>query len=222
MISNNLKQIRLNIIEDSEIHREWLKIELSFDESIQIASVDSLGKQGIESAKRNKPDIVLIDFQLKDMTGFEVLKRIKAYDNAVKIFMITAHTESSIIERMCHDKNIDALTIKGSRYFEENFLMAIRDVVNGGAYLDPSLLKKLRESKKSNGLTTLTKREFEIFVQANIGKSDLEIANDLCIEIAYVRNIKSKIAKKIKDDDIDNILLKLIKNAYHDSPIFNN
>lgn len=218
MSSIDLKQVTISIIEDSEIHREWLKIELSIDKSIQIVSVDSLGKQGIESAKQNKPDLILVDFQLRDMTGLEVIKRIKAYNNAIKIFMVTAHTESSIIERICHDKNIDALTIKGSRYFEDNFLTSIHDVVCGGAYLDPSLLKKLRESKKSNSLNSLTKREFEIFVQTSIGKSDLEIANDLCVEITNVRNIKSKIAKKIKNEDIDNILLKLVKNIYPDLP----
>lgn len=213
MSNDNLKKIRVSIIEDSEIHREWLKVELGFDESIQVVSADSFGRQGIESVKQSKPNLVLIDFQLKDMTGLEVLKRIKAYDNTIKIFMITAHTESSIIERMCHDKNIDALTIKGSRYFEENFLTAIRDVVDGGAYLDPSLLRKLRESKKPNGLNSLTKREFEIFIQASIGKADSKIADDLSVEVSCVRNIKSKIAKKIKDVDLDSLLSKLVKNA---------
>lgn len=218
-MNNKLKQIKLSIIEDSEIHREWLKVELSFDSSIQIVSIDSLGKQGIASVKHKKPHIALIDFQLKDMTGLEVLKRIKAHDTTIKTFMITAHTESSIIERMCHDKNIDALSIKGSRYFDENFLTAIHDVAMGGTYLDPSLLKNLRESKRSNSLNRLTKREFEIFIQANTGKSDLNIANDLCVEVPYVRNIKSKIAKKVKDINLDPLLLKLLKNI---APNLNN
>ena len=206
------KLIKVSIIEDSEIHQEWLKVELSGDNSIEIVSADNLGKEGIESVKKLNPHLVLLDFQLKDMTGLEVLKRIKAHREEIKIFMITAHTEASIIERICHEKNIDALAIKGSRYFEENFLTAIHDVANNGAYLDPSLLKKLRESKKSNELNCLTKREFEIFVQANIGKSDATIAHDLSVEIAYVRNIKSKSAKKIKHIDINPLLTKLIKN----------
>ncbi len=135
----------------------------------------------------------------------------------IKNFALTAHTEISIIERIINDKNIDALAIKGSHYFEVNFLSAIIHVLEGGTYLDPSLLKNLRESKNSNGLDKLTKREFEVFIQSNAGKADDRIAADLCVELSHVRNLKSRIAKKIKNEDISHLILKLIKNSHPDS-----
>jgi DNA-binding NarL/FixJ family response regulator len=198
--------IAVSIIEDSEIHREWLKAELESDNRFKIVSIDYIGRKGFESVKSYDPAIVLLDFQLEDMTGLEVSKRIKLYNEKIKIFIITAHTEISIIERLINDKNIDAIAIKGSRYFEDNFKAAINDVINGGTYLDPSLLKKLRESKNIGGLSDLTKREFEVFIQANSGKSDAKIAEDLYIELAHVKNIKSKINKKIKNADNQHLL----------------
>lgn len=214
---NNLKIINVGIIEDSEIHREWLRAELSTDRRMKIVSVDHSGRTGIESIKVYKPDLVLLDFQLEDMTALEVSKRIKCYNQNTKIFILTAHTESSIIERIIEDKNIDAIAIKGSHYFEENFLSSIAYVFNGGAYIDPSLLRNLRDSKRSNGLNALTKREFEIFIQSNSGKSDDKIAADLSVELSHVRNIKSRIAKKIKDEDLDKLFLKLVNNLYTNS-----
>jgi len=211
------KPALVSIIEDSAIHREWLKAQIEECNLLEIISVDQTGKSGIESIKRINPQIVLLDFQLADMTGLEVAKRIKAYNEDVKIFMLTAHAEAFIISRIIGDKNIDALAIKGSHYFELNFMAAIKYVLSGGTYLEPSVLDKIRQAKHQIGLSELTKREFELFIQINIGKSDQKIADDLCVELAHVRNMKSRILKKVKDDDLDGLLAKLIDNASVDA-----
>ena len=212
-------EFKVSLIEDSEIHREWLRMELSNNKPIEIISIDRFGRDGIESAKLYKPDMILLDFQLEDMTGLEVSKRVKIYNPKIKIFALTAHTEISIIERIINDKNIDAIAIKGSHYFESNFLSAITHVIKGGSYLDPSLLKNLRESKNLHNLNKLTKREFEIFIQSNAGKSDSKIALDLRVELSHVRNLKSRVAKKIKDTNVDNLILKLVENSHPSSPM---
>ena len=210
------KKYTISIIEDSKIHKEWLLVELSTLDNINVVSVESLGRDGIKRVKHYNPDMVLIDFQLEDMTGLEVSRRIKAYNNNVKVFALTAHTEISIIERILNDKNIDALAVKGSRYFELNFLLAVTSVLEGGTYLDPSLLINLRAFGSSSGLNQLTKREFEIFVQYSSGKAEIKIATDLCVELAHVRNLKSRISKKLKNYNIDNLITKLEWNSHPD------
>ncbi len=219
-LQSNHTLFKISIIEDSEIHRAWLITELSDCDKLEVISSDRFGRKGVESVKYYKPDIVILDFQLEDMTGLEVSKRIKSHNCEIKIFGLTAHTETSIIERIIDDKNIDAIAIKGSYYFETNFLSAITHVINGGAYLDPSLLKSLRESRNSSRLNKLTRREFEIFIQSSSGKSDDKIATDLCVEVAHIKNLKSRLAKKIKDEDIDNLILKLVNNFHPDAHIF--
>ncbi len=214
-MSNN-KNYRISVIEDSQIHKEWLKVELSTLKNVAVVSTESLGREGIKGVRHYNPDMVLVDFQLEDITGLEVSKRIKAYNNNIKVFSLTAHTEISIIERIISNKNIDAIAIKGSHYFEINFLLAITHVIEGGTYLDPSLLKNLRESGNFNALNKLTGREFEIFIQSNAGKSDNKIAEDLCVELSHVRNLKSRIVKKMKDDNVDNLISKLINNSHPD------
>lgn len=205
--------IKISIIEDSEIHREWLVMELAEESKLSVVSADRFGRQGIESVKSMQSNLVILDFQLEDMTGLEVAKRLKNFNKNIKIFIITAHSEISIIERLINDKYIDAIAIKGSHFFNENLIYAIHYVAKGGHYLDPSLLNKLRDLKNSD-VSSLTKREFEIFVQMNIGKPDKKIANDLCVELAYVKNVKSKIKKKIDNKEIKNLAIEFFENIY--------
>ncbi|HSW68863.1 MAG TPA: response regulator transcription factor [Gammaproteobacteria bacterium] len=211
-----MSKITVGIIEDSEIHRAWIEAELIGENSFKIVSMDSSGRNGIESAKNYSPDVIILDFQLQDMTGLEVARRIKIHNESAKIFMLTAHTEISILERIIGDKNINAIAVKGSPYLDENLLSAIKYIAEDGTYLDPSLLRKLRDSGKLTGLAALTKREFEIFIQVHAGKSDANIAQDLCVEMSHVKNIKSKISKKTQKDDIASLLSSLAANAYPD------
>ena len=202
----------ITIVEDSRIHAEWLNAELS-DNNFSVLNIYQYGKEAILAIKASTPDLVILDFQLKDITGLEVAKKIKLFNSAIKIFMLTAHTEISIINRIITDKNIDALGIKSSPYFESNLISAILHICDGGTYLDPSLLGKLRESSSETNLTALTQREFEIFIQLNIGKSEEQISHYLNIELASVRNLNSKIAKKINRTKLAPLVSKLVKNA---------
>ncbi len=110
--------LTVSIIEDNVIYADWIKKLISAHKELKILTVNDNGKDGISSIKNNPPDIVLLDFQLKDMTGLEVAKRIKAHHSQIKIFMLTAHTDMMVIHRMIDDKNINAIAIKTSPYFE--------------------------------------------------------------------------------------------------------
>lgn len=208
-----IKKISVSIIEDSEIHRTVFFEKLSACEKFSVVSQDQSGRAGIESVKKFKPDVVLLDFQLPDITGIEVSKRIKSHFKDVKILAVTAHTEKSIVDKIIRDKNVDGVAIKGSQYFQKSLADITASVARGESYIDPSLLKTLRDTKDVAGLSQLTKREFEIFIQVSAGKSDEEIATDLCVDILHIKNVRSKIAKKTNQNAVKNITEKVVSNA---------
>lgn len=207
------KLISVTIIEDSDIHRTLFFEKLSEDNRFKVLSQDFLGRAGIESVKKYRPDIVLLDFQLPDITGIEVSKRIKSYDASIKILAVTAHTEKSIVEKIIQDKNVDGVAIKGSHYFQGAFFEMVAMVANGGSYVDPSLLNVVRDTKDASGLSQLTRREFEIFMQVSAGKSDDAIAADLCVDVLHVKNIRSKVSKKTNHSLIRNITQQVAENV---------
>lgn len=206
------KIITVSVIEDSDIHRAWFYEKFYDNKRFHVVSQDKLGRTGIESVKKYRPDIVLLDFQLPDITGIEVSKRIKSHFSQIKIFAITAHTEKAILEKIILDKNVDAVAIKGSYYFEDNFIRSVESVFLGESYIDPSLLKTIRVTSDFDGLSQLTKREFEVFVQVSSGKSDEAIAQDLSVEILHVKNIRSKISKKIRHENVKELTQKISGN----------
>ncbi|HVE43536.1 MAG TPA: response regulator transcription factor [Gammaproteobacteria bacterium] len=202
----NMKKLRISVIDDCDMHKLWLESILANDLYAELVSADDTGRAGIQSVKVKQPSLVLLDFRLADLTGIEVAKRIKAYDATIKIFMLTAYTKPSIIDRIFSNSHIDGLAIKGSYYFELNLPYAIKQILAGSHYLDPSLLRQLRQLKNEDDFGKLTQREFEVYAQLNMGKSDLKIASDLCVEVAHVKNMKSRIIKKIKNENIYSLL----------------
>lgn len=131
------KLISVSIIEDSEIHRTLLFNQLSESGKFSVVSQDHFGRAGIESVKKFQPHIVLLDFQLSDITGIEVSKRIKSHFKNIKILAITAHTEKSIVDKIIQDENVDGVGIKGSRYFQSALIETIESVARGESYIDP-------------------------------------------------------------------------------------
>ena len=207
------EKITVSIIEDSDIHRTLFSEKLSESGKFFVVTQDKLGRAGVESVKKHQPHIVLLDFQLPDITGIEVSKRIKSHFNDIKILAITAHTEKSIVEKIIQDKNVDGVAIKGSHYFNNAFIDIIESIATGESYIDPSLFKTLRISKDIDGLSRLTKREFEVFIQVSAGKTDEEIAKDLSVDILHVKNMRSKISKKTNQEYIKNIAQKISGNS---------
>ncbi len=75
------------VIEDFRRVREVLDIFL-IKAGFSVFSAAN-GKDGLVLAEREKPDLMLIDSQLPDLDGMEVIKRIRAYDKGVKLFLVS-------------------------------------------------------------------------------------------------------------------------------------
>ncbi|MFH0940946.1 MAG: response regulator [Candidatus Omnitrophota bacterium] len=78
---------KILVIEDFPRVREVLDIFLT--KAGYSVFVASNGKDGIELAQREKPELMLIDFKLQDLDGMEVLRCLRAFDKEAKIFIIS-------------------------------------------------------------------------------------------------------------------------------------
>lgn len=124
---NTNKLITISVIEDSDIHRILFCEKLSDSKKFTVVSQDKLGRAGVESVKKYQPNIVLLDFQLPDITGIEVSKRIKSHFNNIKILAVTAHTEKSIIEKFFnqHAWHIDFFIYDINLCCKNDFILCI-------------------------------------------------------------------------------------------------
>jgi len=77
------------LLVDDESHIRFILDEILTDEGFQTIEAEN-GKEAILKAKRENPDVVLLDYQLPDIEGPEILKQIKAYNSGIIIIMLTA------------------------------------------------------------------------------------------------------------------------------------
>ena len=206
--------IKVMLADDHALMREGIKHLLEFDGSIEVISEASSGLECLDKIKKIKPDILLLDINMPDMNGLDVLKELKKEDDSIKILILTVHSE---VEYLIHaiDIGADGYILKDSGSLE--LKQAINLILNGEIYIQPSLLPALnsrlinRDTDKDK-LDSLTKREIEILTQIAAGMFNKEIAINLNISERTVKNHISNIFKKIDVSDRTQAAVFAIRN----------
>ncbi len=206
--------IKVMLADDHALMREGIKHLLEFDGSIEVIEEANDGKECVEKLEKVKPDILLLDINMPDMNGIEVLEKLKENNNPVKILILTVHSEVEYLIKAV-DIGADGYILKDSGSYE--LKQAINVIMNNESYIQPSLLPVLnsrlinRDIDKEK-LETLTKREIEILIQVASGMFNKEIANNLDISERTVKNHISNIFKKIDVSDRTQAAVFAIKN----------
>ena len=201
---------RLLIVDDEYGIVDTLKTYFASFYEILIAYSGTEALQKI----RNRPDLILLDINMPDMNGIEVLKELKKQNKNIKILMLTVHSEVEYLIKAI-DIGANGYILKDSGSLE--LKQAINVIMTDGSYIQPSLLPALnsrlinRDIDKEK-LESLTKREIEILIQVAGGMFNKEIANNLDISERTVKNHISNIFKKIDVSDRTQAAVFAIKN----------
>ena len=195
--------IKAMLADDHVLVREGIKHLLEYDGTVEVIQEANNGIECIEKLADVSPDILLLDINMPDMNGIEVLEELKRREHPVKILILTVHNEIEYLIRAV-DIGADGYILKDSGTAE--LKQAITTIINGESYIQPSLLPALnsrlinRDIDKEK-LESLTKRELEILIQVAGGMFNKEIAINLNISERTVKNHISNIFKKIDVSD---------------------
>ena len=89
--------IKAMIVDDHIMVRESIKYFLEMDGDIKVIDEASDGIDCIEKLKKLSPDILLLDINMPNMNGIEVLKKMKEEDKLVKILLFTAYEKTDFL-----------------------------------------------------------------------------------------------------------------------------
>lgn len=199
------KTIKVMLVDDHELIREGIKQILELENDIDVIAQVGSGVEAIDLARRYKPDIILLDINMPEMNGIEVLKRLRDLGIESKVIMLTIYNDREyILETM--KIGAEGYVLKDSD--AEGLVKAIRDVNAGKTYIQPSIASLLIENGIKDELNedlkkinSLTKREYEVLTLIAEGLSNKDIADRLFISEKTVKNHVSSIFKKIEVND---------------------
>lgn len=202
------------IADDHSLIREGIKQLLEFDGGIEVVSEAANGIECIEKLESFVPDVLLLDINMPEKNGLEVLDEIKKKDYDVKVLILTVHNELEYLIKAV-DIGVDGYIMKDSESAE--LKKAIRAVLDGENYIQASLIPALnnrlanRDIEKDK-IDSLTSRELEVLIQVANGMFNKEIATNLNISERTVKNHVSNIFKKIDVSDRTQAAVFAIRN----------
>jgi DNA-binding NarL/FixJ family response regulator len=198
------------IADDHSMVREGIKQVLELDGDIIVNGEAGDGRQCINMLQDGQTDVLLLDINMPNMNGLQVLQHIREKKKNVKVLILTIHNEIEYLVRAM-EIGIDGYVLKDS----DSVLLkkAILTIYNGETFIQPELaplLKERMEERRSGDM--LTRREIEVLKLLSEGLFNKEIAYMLNISEKTVKNHVSNIFKKIKVSDRTQAAVYAIKN----------
>lgn len=207
-------KIKVMIADDHVLMREGIRQLLEFDGSIEVIAEANDGVECLEKLKTVKPDVLLLDINMPNKNGIEVLEEIHKRNLSVKILILTVHNEIEYLIKAV-DIGVDGYLLKDSESTE--LKKAITIVLNGESYIQPNLIPALNSRLVARDvdqekIEALTRRELEVLIQVAKGMFNKEIAIALNISERTVKNHISNIFKKIDVSDRTQAAVFAIRN----------
>lgn len=207
-------KIKVMLADDHALMREGIKQLLEFDGTIEVVEEACDGVSCLEKLEHVKPDVLLLDINMPNKNGIEVLETIRNRRMDMKVLILTVHNEVEYLLKAV-DIGVDGYLLKDTDFYE--LKKAIMGVLQGESYIQPSLIPALnsrlvaRDADKEK-IDLLTKRELEVLIEVANGMFNKEIATSLNISERTVKNHISNIFKKIDVADRTQAAVFAIRN----------
>lgn len=193
-------EITIVITDDHQLLRETWPIILNSHPGFRVVGLCASGEEAIELAEKLKPQIVLIDINMKGMNGFEATQQIIKRSPNTKVIGVSVNAHPSYAKKMLLAGAMGYVT-KNSPAKE--MIEAITVVSNGKKYLCEEIKDLTAEYILSgkpglDGRNSLTERELEIIRHIKEGQSSREIAAALGLALKTVEVHRHNMLKKLK------------------------
>jgi two-component system, NarL family, nitrate/nitrite response regulator NarL len=212
------QNIKVLVIDDHAMFRTGLRLAIESRPGIKVVAEAATSAEALAAAAREAPDIILLDLDLGEESGFELLPELIASGHAGRVILLTGMRDPEAHRRAVRMGAV-GLVLKDNAI--ETVLKAIEKVYAGEAWLDRTMIATiLRERSRpdaANGrsaeaakIATLTERERQAISLIGEGLKNREIAERMFISEATVRHHLTSIFNKLGVAD----RLELVIYAY--------
>jgi DNA-binding NarL/FixJ family response regulator len=185
--------IRVLLADDHESVREGLRMVIDAQTDMHVVGEAGNGRQAIERTTALKPDVVVLDLTMPELSG---LSAAEALTPQAAVVALTRHDDDAYVQELLA-VGAKAYVLKQSASSE--LLRAIRVAASGSRYLDPALpsLTQPRDPRRRAGTPLITEREKMVLRLMAVGHSNKEIGVELEISVKTVEVHKANAMRKL-------------------------
>jgi DNA-binding NarL/FixJ family response regulator len=197
MMQDNVKlATKVLIVDDHPVVLSGCRSLFAGDASVKIEEASD-AKSGHRAFLQKKPDVTVIDINLPDVSGFELMRRIRKDDPDARIIMFSMNDDPAFVVR--------AVELGAQGYVSKGddprvLVRAVRKVAAGDVFISPQLAEAVTFSGaaiKANPASQMTPRELEILRLLGRGDKIVEVADALDISYKTVANTTSLLKQKL-------------------------
>ncbi|MCD4834147.1 MAG: response regulator transcription factor [Bacteroidales bacterium] len=212
-----MDKIKIVLVDDHQMFRDGVKSVLSDEDNIEVIGEIGNGNDLYEVLKSIKPDVIITDISMPEISGIDIAKYVSENYPEIKILILSMHSNEEFITK--------ALSAGANGYLPKDtsmneLLEAINTIYTGDNYFNKeisdtilkSIINKSKSAKENAKNETLTKREKEIVNLVVDGLANKEIADKLFISVRTVDSHKNNIMQKLNLKSSVELVKYAIKN----------
>src|SRR5665647_48186 len=204
--------INIYIVDDHRLIREGFRKIIEKEHDISIVGEAGNARDFFKDFVLKNCDLVVLDLNLPDKNGLDVLKEIKAVKPDLPVLILSMHPEERYAIRTF---KAGASGYISKEFADEKLIKAIREIMSGGKYVSKEFGQIMAGDLLHNrgGLhDNLSDRELQIFLMIGYGKPVRDIAGKLSLSINIINTYRKRILEKMNLKSNVEIIRYVIQN----------
>lgn len=194
--STSPARIRVLVVDDHKVVRIGLKTMIARERDMEVVAEADSGAAAVAAYRQHKPDVILLDLRLPDLSGAEVITRVRQIDPRARIIVLTSYDGDEDIYRAIQ-AGASGYLLKGT--FPDGLLeQAIRTVHAGRRMIPPDVADRLAQRISTPSLSA---REVAVLQLVARGLSNREIGAALSISPGTIKTHLERIYTKLGVND---------------------
>ncbi len=178
------------LLDDHKIIRDGIKSILQESSVFKVTGEEGDPNKFLDSLDKLEMDVLILDLSFPQMSGFQILPRVKKIRPEVKVIVLSMHNDAEYVQKSA---NLGANGYLPKDSDSQEFLKAILAVMNGETYFKQTVVTPL----KNPNADILSQRETEVLQHLANGLSSKQIAGQLDISTRTVETHRLNIMKKL-------------------------
>jgi DNA-binding NarL/FixJ family response regulator len=213
-----MTNIRVLLADDHIVMRKGLRLLLERQPNITVVGEASDGRECVELAQAENPDVVVMDIAMPNLNGIEAARQIVALKPNIAVAVLSMHSDESYVIRALK-AGARAYLLKDSA--ESDLIAAIKALSDGKSFFSPAIsrllvedyMRQLERKGVDDSYELLTTREREILQLLAEGKSNKEVANMLNLSLYTVETHRTHILQKLNLHTVPELILYAVRKG---------